>query len=174
MKLIYISSFIILFIIFIFGVYIKYNFEINVSDSFPKGLYKIKKEQYKKNDYVVFCPPYNKYMIFAKEHGYFANYELKCGNTPKYLKKIMGVEGDKIVINEYGVYINNKKVKNSEAYKKILSDKIFIDYEKTIILKRNEYFLMSDYNKLSYDSRYFGIIKDKNILYKVEPYIIYK
>ena len=89
------------------------------------------------------------------------------------MKKAVGLPGDDIFITCSGVYINKRKIKNSEPYEKILSDKIFQNYFKHIKLQDKEYFLMSDYNKLSFDSRYFGIVKKEKILYKVFPLFTY-
>lgn len=173
-KLIYFSA-ISLFLCLIFGLYGHYNFEINKTLSLPTGIYHISRDKnIKRNDIVVFCPPYNEFLKFAEKQGYWHNLTLACDNTtPKYMKKVIGIPYDEIIINLSGVYINSIKIKNSEPCKEILSDKIFKNYSKHITLKNNEYFLMSDYNQLSYDSRYFGIVNKEDILYKVTPFIIY-
>lgn len=172
--LIYITSTTFLLIL-IFAIYGHYNFEINKTESLPAGIYHIcRNNVISRNDIVVFCPPYNDFFKFAEKQGYWGGLELVCSNqTPKYMKKAVGIPGDNIVINLSGVYINNNKIKNSEPYQKILTDKIFHNYSKNITLKDNEYFLMSDYNRLSYDSRYFGIITKQDILYKVKPFILF-
>lgn len=171
--LVCLMSFIFLFIL-LFGVYGHYYFEINKSKSLPQGIYHISNETIKRNDIVVFCPPQNEFLEFAKNQGYWGNLKLACNNkTPKYMKKIVGIPYDNITVSLTGVYVNNHKIKNSEPYKKILSDKIFKNYSKSITLKDNEYFLMSDYSNLSFDSRYFGIVKESDILYKVIPFITY-
>lgn len=176
MKILYSIYIILFFSIIIFAIYGHYNFEINNTDSLPRGIYHISNDNIiKRNDIVVFCPPKNEFLEFAKLNGYWGNLKLVCDNiTPKYMKKVVGLPGDNIIINSYGVYINNKKIKNSEPYKDILSDKIFKNYSKKIKLKDKEYFLMSDYNKLSFDSRYFGIVKKEDIIYKVFPLFTYK
>ncbi len=162
------------FIIFI-GVYGHYNFEINRTESLPLGIYHISSDEtIRRNDIVVFCPPYNEFLEFAEKQGYFGKLKLVCDNkTPKYMKKAVGLPGDDIFITAAGVYINKRKIKNSEPYEKILSDKIFQNYFKHIKLQDKEYFLISDYNKLSFDSRYFGIVKKEKILYKVFPLFTY-
>lgn len=173
-KLIYFSA-ISLFLCLIFGIYGHYKFEINNTESLPLGLYYINEDtNIKRNDIVVFCPTYNDFLKFAEKQGYWHNLTLACDNTtPKYMKKVVGIPNDDIIINLSGVYVNKNKIKHSEPNHQILSDKIFKNYSKHIILKNNEYFLMSDYNQLSYDSRYFGIVNKNNILYKVTPFIIY-
>lgn len=173
-KLIYFAA-ISLFACLIFGLYGHYNFEINKTLSLPTGIYHISRDKnIKRNDIVVFCPPYNDYLKFAEKQGYWNGLKLECNNTtPKYMKKVVGIPNDEIIINLSGVYINKTRITNSEPNHQILSDKIFQNYLKHIKLKNNEYFLMSDYNQLSYDSRYFGIVNKGDILYKVIPFIIY-
>lgn len=173
-KLIKFYIILICLILFV-AVYGHYNFEINRTGSLPLGIYHISSgNTIKRNDIVVFCPPYNEFLKFAEKQGYFGNLELVCDNkTPKYMKKVVGLPGDDIYISLSGVYINRRKIKNSEPYEKILSDKIFQNYFKHIKLQDKEYFLMSDYNQLSFDSRYFGIVKKEKILYKVFPLFVY-
>ena len=96
---------------------------------------------------------------------FWMDIDKNCGKTIKYLKKAYGVPGDIINIEKEGVYINNILVPNTEI---ILKDEIFkINY--SFQLKEDEYFMLSDYNKYSYDSRYYGIIKKTQILNEVVP-----
>ena len=107
---------------------------------------------------------------YSERNGYWKGLQNKCGDTPRYLKKVVGVSGDNISVTFSGVYINKEKIINSEPLKRILSDEIFINYEKNFKLKKDEYFLMSDYNPMSYDSRYFGVIKKSDINTVVVPF----
>jgi signal peptidase I len=73
------------------------------------------------------------------------------------VKRIIGLPGEKLQIKEGKVYINDKELKQSYLSK-------FIAYpgiaEKSIILKKDEYFVLGDNFDISYDSRYeeFGLI----------------
>lgn len=149
-------------------------FEFNATKSLPRGFYLKVKKTLNKNSIVVFCPPYNDFLKFAKKKGYWQNLNKSCGYTPKYMKKIIGVPGDNITITLQGVFANNIKIKNSEPVLKILSDKIFKNYEKEIQLKNDEYFLMSDSNQHSFDSRYFGSIKKNQIKNEVKPILVWE
>ncbi len=154
--------------------YLVNNFEYNTTRSFPLGLYKKNSKDLERNDLVLFCPAYSKYMSFAEENGYWTGLKKKCGTTPQFLKKIIGLPYDNISITLDGVFVNDLKIKNSEPLKAILSDTIFINYEKDFQLQINEYFLMSDYNSKSYDSRYFGVVKRSEIKIVVEPFYNFK
>lgn len=154
-------------IIFILWCYLLTFIQFNVTGSLPRGVYLKTNRPLVKNALVTFCPPYDHYFEFAERNNFWKGLDKPCGKTPRYMKKIVGVPYDNVSVTFDGVFINNVKIKNSEPVKKILSDKIFQDYEKQFLLKENEYFLMSDYNNHSFDSRYFGVIhadKIKNVV----------
>ena len=168
---------IVLIIVSIFSIaflYLIKNYVYNASNSFPIGLYKKINKDVARSDFVLFCPELTVFMVFAKKNGYWKGFQNKCGDTPEYLKKVVGVPGDNISVTYSGVYINKEKIINSEPLKRILSDEIFINYEKDFKLKKDEYFLMSDYNPMSYDSRYFGVIKKIDINTVVVPFYNFK
>ena len=77
---------------------------------------------------------------------------------------------DKVIIKDNGVYINGQLISNTEI---ILKNKAY-NKELEFILETDEYFMLSDYNKYSYDSRYFGVIKKHQIKKEVVPLIISK
>lgn len=158
----------------VIGLFGRCNFELNTTESMPKGLYYVlSNTELARNDMVTFCPPYNEFLKFAERQGFWGDLKKICNRqTPKYMKKIVGIPGDSISVFYSGVYVNNVKIANSEAYTKILSDKIFAGYEKKFVLKSDEYFLMSDYNPLSFDSRYFGVIKREQIISSVNPFFV--
>ena len=164
---------VIIFFIFTVLSYFRNNFEYNVTNSLPQGFYKVVYKEIERNDLVVFCLKDNKYIKFAEEQGYFQGLSKKCGTTPQFIKKAMGLPRDNITINKSGVFINNIRVRNSEASEVILKDKLFDSYEKEFQLASDEYFLMSDHNPMSYDSRYFGTVKKSEIKKVVEPFYNY-
>ena len=82
------------------------------------------------------------------------------------VKRIVGTPGDKILITQTGVYINDTLL--DEHY--LTEEAAIATYEKDKInyieLGNNEYFVMGDNRGASYDSRMFGAIAKDNILYK--------
>lgn len=141
---------------------------INYSNSFPIGIYLNKSfKAIERGKLYIFCPEYNEKMKFAEQNGFWQNINKSCGKTPKYLKKALGLPFDKILIKNEGVYINDNLIPNTEI---ILKDKVYKQGE--FILKAGEYFMLSDYNKYSYDSRYFGVITEDCIRKEVIPLIL--
>ena len=141
-------------------------FTINYTPSYPIGVYfKSNVTKIERNHYYLFCPTYDKYMKFAETNKFWENMSKSCGKTPMYLKKAYGLPGDYIEVKEKGVFVNGVIVPNSQI---VLNNKIF-KKNYSIQLKENEYFMLSDYNKHSYDSRYFGIINKNQILKQVYP-----
>ncbi len=141
---------------------------VNYSNSFPVGLYFNRNfKDIERGTLYIFCPEYDEKMQFAEQNGFWGNINKSCGKTPKYLKKALGLPYDKVIIKDNGVYINGQLILNTEI---ILKNKA---YNKDIefILEADEYFMLSDYNKYSYDSRYFGVIKKHQIESNVIPII---
>ena len=99
---------------------------------------------------------------------------LKKKNIKTILKKIKGVEGDVFEIKDKNSVVQKNKflIRNhidimAEVFEKDSQGRPLPKIEKTI-LKENEYFLLGDHPQ-SMDSRYLGVFKAKDILYKVKP-----
>lgn len=83
-----------------------------------------------------------------------------------YIKRIVGLPGDTVSINNGDVYLNGKKFDES-AY---LSPEVktfgenFLHEGESVSIKENEYFVMGDNRPFSSDSRDFGPIKKDSII----------
>lgn len=76
-------------------------------------------------------------------------------NGYKLVKRVIGIEGDVVEINNSKLYINNEM--KYELEYNIYSDKIYF-------VNLNEYFVIGDNLKNSYDSRDFGKITKEDII----------
>lgn len=163
---------IILFIITV-AIFFKNGYQVNVTASYPMGIYKIYEDSknINRNDMILFCPPDNDTFKMAKKVGYLRS-GFCPGNYIKMMKKVSGLPGDKININKF-VYVNSKKLINSDLYKKDSQDNILPELKENFILEDDQYFLMSDYDKKSFDSRYFGPINKKQLIGKMKPIFIF-
>lgn len=75
------------------------------------------------------------------------------------IKRVIGLPGETIEIKNGKIYINDKEINDNYGYGETS------DYKK-ITLKDDEYFILGDNRLISKDSRYFGPIKEKEIIGK--------
>ena len=72
------------------------------------------------------------------------------------IKRVYGLPGEKIAIENGNIYINDKKIEDKYAYGTTS------DY-KSVVLKEDEYFVLGDNRAISLDSRIIGPVKKKQI-----------
>ena len=94
----------------------------------------------------------------ALKRQYILRGQCRGGYYP-LLKKVVGLQGDKVEIKEY-VYINGEKQKKSKLYQKDPKGNLLPrSKENNITIKKGYMFLLSDYHELSFDSRYIGAVE---------------
>ncbi len=141
----------------------KGNIVFNTTSSFPLGFYKISKSSsYKRGDLVSFCAVPSKMIDRMIKQGYSQKNSLCPNQTPQLLKKILGLEGDRVEIKKT-VFINNQEIKNSKIFIKDSNGNL-LTIQSSQSIKRDYFWAMSDYNERSFDSRYFGQVPLKNIV----------
>jgi signal peptidase I len=95
------------------------------------------------------------------------------GKEDHYVKRIIGLPGDKIQMRNDQLYINDKVVKESYlSYNREVAEQMGInltdDFE-TITVPENQYFVMGDNRLVSMDSRNgLGLIERERIVGKLE------
>jgi len=106
--------------------------------------YKFKKP--KRGDVIIFHPP-----------G-------QSGRMVFYIKRVVGLPGEKIIINNGRVYIYNRAYPNGiELEEPYLLGKKRTTGSLSKTLKQDEYFVLGDNRENSQDSREFGVLPAKNI-----------
>ncbi len=85
-------------------------------------------------------------------------YDIIVVKTPgdELIKRVYGLPGEKISIENNTIFINDKKVDDIYAYGETS------DYE-SIVLEKDEYFILGDNRAVSLDSRTIGPIKKSQI-----------
>jgi len=127
-----------------------------VSTSMPQGFYLTYPiiGKLKPGDIVLFRPP-NWAEKMMLQHEWIRPNMLM-------LKHIVAISGDEVCIRSGEVFING------QAYAAVEKDyrpgKALPSLKFCRVLRKNEYFLMSDYIPNSFDSRYFGAINGEEIL----------
>ncbi len=97
---------------------------------------------------------------YDKKYQYKNIVILKYGNT-RLVKRIIGVPGDHIKVNNGKLYINGKKT--NDLYSNITNDFSLEDFGYSKI-PQDYYFVMGDNRTNSTDSRTIGLIKKSDIL----------
>ena len=139
----------------------------NSTPSMPVGWYLLFTPQnIKIGDTVLACAPLNKYSILGIKRGYIGLVKNgDCSGGTKYLvKKVAALPYEAVTLKSYGITVAGKFT----AYRVISNSpppaEQHIKHYPYGRYEINGYWLISTYNKLSYDSRYFGPVK--TIAYK--------
>lgn len=146
-------------------------FRMNITNSYPQGLYRITESPIQKGSLVIFCPPKNDYSNLALNRGYFeAGF---CPGGYSYMiKKIMAAKNDVVRFSNSGVFVNDALLPNSAPKTTDKSGRdLTISKEQKLIITDDSVLLMSDYSPDSFDSRYFGLVDKSNIISSIRPII---
>lgn len=85
------------------------------------------------------------------------NPPVKDRNEDRFIKRIIGVPGDQVIVQKNGdTYVNGKK--QAEPFVTHQSDRTA-----SSTLGENEFFVMGDNRAVSYDSRSWGVLKKEDI-----------
>jgi conjugative transfer signal peptidase TraF len=148
-------------------------YRINISESYPRGVYKsIHKTTIEYGDFVMFCPKNSPLMQNALKRGYVLKGICEGGYYP-LLKKVAALEGDRVLVSDY-VYINGKKQIKSRLHQyDPKGNPLPRTKDNNITVPKGYMFLMSDYHELSFDSRYLGLIEQNSTISLMKPFYIF-
>ncbi len=163
------TAFLLIFVLFLVvkAFFVNQNLYINTSKSLPLGVYKLITEisALKKGDIILFCLDENVASDVSKSDI------LSFGNCPFDLspigKTVYASFNDMIKIDDRGIFINGRYIDNTRPYYLPSIKPLMLN----TILKDDEYIVISQKNN-SFDSRYFGIVKRKDIKGKLIPKMI--
>jgi conjugative transfer signal peptidase TraF len=122
----------------------------NTTDSIPTGFYRKFHRQPRKGELVIVTTPNNEFTRTRPIRR-------------SLIKNLVAEEGDQVKIDKNGISVNGVRLEKSEPVPFLEPANV----EKK--LETGEIIIASGYNKLSYDSRYFGILTRDSIQCVVEP-----
>ncbi len=141
---------------------------LNLTPSFPLGVYKNLYRVSQKGDLVSFCLPAGEMAREAKARGYIGAGLCKGGHG-MLIKKIFAWEGDHVAFTPEGVYVNDVLIPNTAPLRKDAGGRLMPRASGSCVLSPGHLLLLSDYNPLSFDARYFGILDSPTIIHPLEP-----
>lgn len=146
----------------------------NTSNSIPRGFYWTTKQPIQKGEYVLFCPPQKPIFQKALTRGYIHS-GFCHGGFGYMMKRVLATYGDTVSINPFGVWVNNQFVAHSVPYPKDEQERPLPQLHlHQYTLKKSELLLMTDQSELSFDARYFGLIKKSQVKAVIQPVLIWR
>jgi conjugative transfer signal peptidase TraF len=141
---------------------------LNDSPSLPVGLYVVTSDR--SADLVEFCPT-EPYASLAAERGYRSEGSCPDGGAP-LMKPIAAQPGDTVEISSHGFAVNGNALPNTaplnvDTEGRTLQHWPFGKYR----VKTGTVWVISSYNRRSFDSRYFGPIAEKQIRHHLRLFI---
>lgn len=145
----------------------------NVSESYPSGLYRVDKGRFPAvGELALFCPPDNEATQIAKDRRYLKEGFCDSGTLP-LTKRLVAEGGDLVQVTAEGIRVNGGAV--IENTRLLTSDSsgqglpVYPGGE----LSEDMYFMVSEHNPKSWDSRYFGPVSGRHIIGAVTPFLIW-
>lgn len=150
--------------ILLMGVAVTAGMRVNSTRSFPIGIYWTVRSRPKKGD-----------MVFVKvegipiepDRGYI---NVAWSPVKHLLKRLVGVSGDRVTVDHFGVEVNGVCIPNSAPLTRDGAGRSLLAWLVTdYVLGPDEVLIMSDANPHSFDSRYFGPVPQRMIESVVIP-----
>ena len=137
---------------------IGWDLRINESPSLPIGIWRVSPldRELRRGDIVSFCPPDTPAFREAWRRGYLGGGLCEGGYEP-LLKPVAAIAGDRLNRTEEGISINGRLIANSKSLTHDSSGRTLPSPgADNVIVAKGEVWVISSYNPLSFDSRYFG------------------
>jgi conjugative transfer signal peptidase TraF len=146
-------------------------YEINLSASMPRGLYRVTHDPLAVGQLVAICLPHP-IAQFGRERGYLTAGACAESQQP-VLKRIAAMAGDRIEVQPDAVTINGTRVPNSAVSEQDSHGRVLPHVPwGTYTLKRGELWVMSTYVANSWDSRYYGPVPVSSVYATARPVIV--
>ncbi|WP_151869209.1 signal peptidase I [Acinetobacter soli] len=148
---------------------------MNLTESLPLGLWHRTSLDFHKGSVVGFCPTLpeklkHDYRLEASKNGLM---RICDENVQMLMKPIVAVPGDTVKVNDNKIFVNEIFIADRLA-KDGFGNPIHSIKDGNYIVAEGEYWMISTYNRASFDSRYYGPIKNSQVKYAFEPLLVDK
>ncbi len=140
-------------------------FPINRTTSMPFGVYRVVSKSVARGDIVGGCVP-NEFAALGRMRGYLHSGICRSGTRP-VMKFVAAVPGDSVEIRWSGVSVNGMPIPDTAVLRTDSLGHAIPNQIGMHLVQTGEYWLVSNYDQGSFDSRYFGPVKE--IVDVVEP-----
>ena len=154
------------FILLVFTLY-QSGYRVNLTPSYPLGLYRTVVGSAMQGDLVLICPEPTSQTQYARSQNY-----LGYGHCPGWyrplIKTVIASEADMVErSSDLFLSVNGNRINHSQF---VLSQNNW-PFDKPVlgVLSENDVWVASTVNPMSFDSRYLGALPKKNIIAKIEP-----
>jgi|APSaa5957512535_1039671.scaffolds.fasta_scaffold38749_1 conjugative transfer signal peptidase TraF len=143
-------------------------YRINLTPSYPLGIYQITDGPLSYRDFIIACPVPSATTVYARKKEYLF-YGTCPGNYSTLLKQIMAMPGDIVSRTpDQSLMVNGDAISNSQ-YKRFDQYGFEMPLPSVGIVPEKEFWLLSNHHSGSLDSRYLGAFPRHTILNKVVP-----
>jgi conjugative transfer signal peptidase TraF len=147
---------------------------VNESPSLPIGIWRVSplERDLRRGDIVSFCPPDTAVFREAWRRGYLSAGHCEGGYEP-LLKPVAAIAGDRVSGSDDGISINGRLIASSKSLNRDGLGRILPSPgAHDVIVAKGEVWVISSYNSLSFDSRYFGPVPISRIEGLAHPLFI--
>ena len=141
---------------------------INTTSSLPPGIYYRTFGEPKRGDIVLISPPDKPAFKEALKQGILTSGNSEAGTCP-LIKVIAAADGDKIEIQKDGMFVNSKKLANSQRQNLQIDNMAKLPISKKL---QGEVLLYTPH-PLSFDSRYFGLVDRSSVISSIKPLLLW-
>ncbi len=140
----------------------------NATPSAPVGFYRITREM--QAPYVELCPP-EPFGRISVERGYRNRVWFGCADGgARLLKRVIAVPGDLVDVSSWGISVNGLPTVNTAPRTSDSAGRPLVPWPRgRYVVQPDTVWVASTENPLSFDSRYFGPIRLKDINHHLLP-----
>ena len=139
------------------------HFRVNLTNSIPRGLYRVTNSVYQRGEFVMLCIP-PEWAALAKEREWVQSGSCP-GKVMRAFKQIAALPGDAVEITDSYVAVNGSLVPNTETKKVDSKGRAMPAFNRgTFTVKPGQVFLIATNAENSLDSRYMGPVPITNLI----------